>query len=67
MVSASRLDDDGGEVDDSIYYVLLRASEEFYSQYSRFPGWYDDQVEADIPLLKVSAFTHHHSANTDIV
>lgn len=48
----SRLDADGQE-DDSVYYMLLRASEEFYHTYSRYPGCYNDQVEADIPLLKV--------------
>ena len=53
VVIASRLDDDGGEGDDTVYYILMRAAEEFYTEYSRYPGWYDDQVEADIPLLKV--------------
>lgn len=51
-VTAGRLGEEG-EGDDTVYYVLLRASEEFYTEYSRYPGWYDDQVEADIPLLKV--------------
>ena len=53
LVIASRLDDDGGEGDDTVYYILMRAAEEFYTEYSRYPGWYDDQVEADVPLLKV--------------
>lgn len=57
FVVASRLDDDGGEGDDTVYYILLRAADEFYTDYSRYPGWYDDQVEADIPLLKVSHLT----------
>ena len=51
-ITASRLGDDGEG--DAAYYILLRACEEFYSEYSRYPGWYDDQVEADIPLLKVA-------------
>ena len=60
LVIASRLDDDGGEGDDTVYYILMRAAEEFYTEYSRYPGWYDDQVEADIPLLKVCFQTHCH-------
>ncbi|KAF6020001.1 NAE1 [Bugula neritina] len=32
---------------------MLRAADEFYKQYNKLPGWYDDQIEADIPLLKV--------------
>ncbi|XP_077982561.1 NEDD8-activating enzyme E1 regulatory subunit-like [Glandiceps talaboti] len=35
-----------------VFYILLRAVDRFYSQYSRYPGFYDDQVEVDIPKLK---------------
>ena len=40
--------------DDTVFYVLLRAVERFHSEYNRYPGYYDDHIEADIPKLKVS-------------
>jgi len=38
--------------DNGIFYVLLRAVDRFYSKQGRFPGWKDDQVQTDLPLLK---------------
>ncbi|XP_071784936.1 NEDD8-activating enzyme E1 regulatory subunit-like [Asterias amurensis] len=35
-----------------VFYVLLRAADRFYNQYNRYPGSYDDQVEADTYKLK---------------
>ncbi|XP_021352742.1 NEDD8-activating enzyme E1 regulatory subunit-like isoform X1 [Mizuhopecten yessoensis] len=40
--------------DEVVFYVLLRAVDKFYEEFNRFPGWYNDQVEPDIPRLKVS-------------
>lgn len=40
------------EEDDAVYYVLLRAANRFYSEWNRYPGYYEDTVEMDIPLLK---------------
>jgi hypothetical protein len=38
---------------DVVFYVLLRAVDRFYSEYNRYPGYYDDQVETDVSNLKV--------------
>ncbi|KAK2186473.1 hypothetical protein NP493_199g06076 [Ridgeia piscesae] len=38
--------------DDLVFYILLRAVDRFYSQYSKYPGCYGDSMEADIPKLK---------------
>ncbi len=35
-----------------VWYVLLRAADRFYNQYNRYPGSYNDQVEADTYKLK---------------
>eukprot|EP01133_Synstelium_polycarpum_P003777 gene3777-4356_t len=35
-----------------IFYVLLRGIEKFNQTYGRYPGYADDDVDADIPLLK---------------
>ncbi|XP_060084500.1 NEDD8-activating enzyme E1 regulatory subunit-like isoform X2 [Ylistrum balloti] len=40
--------------DEVVFYVLLRAVDRFYEEFNRFPGCYNDQVEPDIPRLKVS-------------
>lgn len=37
---------------DTVFYVLLRAVDRFYSEYNRYPGYYDDQVETDVSNLK---------------
>ncbi|CAH1796256.1 unnamed protein product [Owenia fusiformis] len=47
---ASLLDDPSSE--DITWYILLRAVDRFHAQYNRYPGQYDDQVEADIAKLK---------------
>lgn len=39
--------------DELVFYLLLRASEKFYSLYNHSPGEYDNQVENDIVQLKV--------------
>ena len=53
MCTAEYLDD--ADINDSIvYYVLLRAVDRFYAQMNRHPGLYDEQVELDIPAVKVS-------------
>jgi len=36
----------------AVYYLLLRSVDRFYAQHGRYPGWTDEQVQADIPLLK---------------
>lgn len=48
---ASRLED-CEEEEDVIYYVLLRAVDRFYSEWNRYPGYYADTTETDIPQLK---------------
>lgn len=47
---ASRLDED----EDVLYYVLLRAADRFYAEWNRYPGYYEDTIETDIPQMKVS-------------
>ena len=46
------LEDEEG--DDVVFYVMLRAVDRFYEEFNRYPGWYNDQVEADVARLKVS-------------
>ncbi|EDO44524.1 predicted protein [Nematostella vectensis] len=54
--STSRTNEIGNALDDPesdvMFYVLLRAVDRFYSQYHRYPGNFDDQVEADVVKLK---------------
>lgn len=45
---ASRLDED----EDVLYYVLLRAADRFYAEWNRYPGYYEDTIETDIPQMK---------------
>ncbi|KAL5021823.1 hypothetical protein ScPMuIL_000978 [Solemya velum] len=47
---AAHIEDE--EHSDVIFYILLRAVDRFYEEYNHYPGWYDDQVEADVPKLK---------------
>ena len=47
--------DDMDNNDNVVYYVLLRAVDRFYSQMNRYPGLYDEHVELDIPVVKVTA------------
>lgn len=51
-ISASHLDD--CDDDDVVYYVLLRAVDRFFSEFNKYPGFYKDAVDFDIPNLKVS-------------
>lgn len=37
-----------------IFYLMLRAADHFYSQYNRYPGFFEDQLETDISKLKAS-------------
>ena len=41
------------EDSDFVHYVMLRAVQRFYSEYNRYPGYYNESLEADIPKLKV--------------
>ncbi|XP_052248440.1 NEDD8-activating enzyme E1 regulatory subunit-like isoform X1 [Dreissena polymorpha] len=43
---------DSEDPDDVVFYVLLRAVDSFYDTHSSYPGWYADQVEADVHKLK---------------
>jgi len=53
----------------SVFYVLIRAVDRFYTAHHRFPGTFDDEVESDIPLLKstVGAFLNEIGVDTDKV
>lgn len=43
----------GDEEDsDIVFYIMLRSVDRFFEEYSRFPGWYNDQVEGDVFKLK---------------
>ncbi|EFA84738.1 amyloid beta precursor protein-binding protein 1 [Heterostelium album PN500] len=35
-----------------VFYIVLRAVEKFNNIYNRYPGFNDEEVDADIPLLK---------------
>ena len=51
VVAAMHLEDP--DDDDLVFYILLRAVDRFYSEYSKYPGCYGDSMEPDIPKLKV--------------
>jgi len=57
VVAAMHLEDT--DDDDLVFYILLRAVDRFYSQYSKYPGCYGDSMEADIPKLKVRSCLCH--------
>ncbi|XP_031558271.1 NEDD8-activating enzyme E1 regulatory subunit-like [Actinia tenebrosa] len=61
----SNLEDPDSDV---VFYVLMRAVDQFYSQYHRFPGHFDDQVEADVVKLRscVSALLQEWTLATNI-
>jgi len=44
--------EDGSEAPAAALYLLLRAADAFHAQFNRWPGTMDDDVEADVPLLK---------------
>jgi len=52
----ARLEDMASALEDPdtnlVYYFLLRSVDRFWADKNRFPGWQDDQVQPDIPLLK---------------
>ena len=37
---------------------MLRAVDQFHSEFRAYPGYFQDQVETDIVRLKVSEFVH---------
>mmetsp|Transcript_7775 Transcript_7775/g.21258 ORF Transcript_7775/g.21258 Transcript_7775/m.21258 type:complete len:558 (-) Transcript_7775:176-1849(-) len=44
--------DDGSQAPAAGFYLLLRAADAFYSQYNRWPGGMDNDIESDVPVLK---------------
>lgn len=38
--------------DEIMYLVLLKCSDQFYSEYNRYPGSHDESLEDDFPLFK---------------
>lgn len=55
------------EGDDVLFYILLRAVDRFYEKYSRFPGVDNDNVEPDIPLLKVGQLFDYLFPQSDVI
>ena len=49
--SAQSLEDE--EPNDVVFYILLRAVDRFFEEYNIYPGYYTQQVEADVNKLKV--------------
>ena len=49
--TAQNLEDE--EPNDVVFYVLLRAVDRFFEEYNVYPGYYTQQVEADVNKLKV--------------
>ncbi len=48
-------DDDDDDDNDGLVlrrYLLLRASDEFYDEHGRYPGYTDDTLEADIGAMR---------------
>ena len=46
-------EDASDEGDETVLYILLRAADRFFTEYTRYPGFFNNNVEADIPKLKV--------------
>ncbi|XP_074637424.1 NEDD8-activating enzyme E1 regulatory subunit-like [Acropora palmata] len=61
----SYLDDADSDV---VFYFLLKAVDRFYTQYHRYPGNFDDQVEVDVVKLKtcLSSFLQEWSINANV-
>lgn len=38
--------------DNAVFYLALRAVDRFFAQHGRYPGYLNEQVEADLPLLR---------------
>ncbi|XP_058942089.2 NEDD8-activating enzyme E1 regulatory subunit-like [Pocillopora verrucosa] len=53
---------------DVVFYILLKAVDRFYSQYHRYPGNFEDQVEADVVKLKccLGSLLQEWSVNADV-
>lgn len=51
ILSGQSLEDPDSLVE---HYIILRGIERFYSEYYTYPGEIDEQVEPDIPKLKVN-------------
>jgi amyloid beta precursor protein binding protein 1 len=51
------------------WYVVLRAVDRFYAAHGRLPGWTNEQVLADVPLLKaeVEGLLKELSLDTSLV
>ncbi|XP_073257022.1 NEDD8-activating enzyme E1 regulatory subunit-like [Porites lutea] len=70
--SATKASELGGYLDDpdsdAVFYFLLKAVDRFYTQYHRYPGNFDDQVEVDVVKLKtcLSTVLQEWSINADI-
>lgn len=41
--------------DNAVFYLALRAVDRFYVKHGRYPGWLNEQVQSDIPLLRQQA------------
>ncbi|KAF2075815.1 hypothetical protein CYY_002898 [Polysphondylium violaceum] len=52
-----------------VYYIALRAIDKFFSTYTRYPGFHDEEVDSDLPLLKSAthALLQEHSISSDLV
>ncbi|XP_055892296.1 NEDD8-activating enzyme E1 regulatory subunit-like isoform X1 [Biomphalaria glabrata] len=45
-------EDANSDSDDTVLYILLRAADRFFTEYNRYPSYFDDTLDADIPKLK---------------
>ena len=54
-IAAQHLSDEDSD-DEFIFYVLLRGVDKFNEEYNRYPGVYEDQIEADISKLSVGRY-----------
>ncbi|KAJ1620086.1 hypothetical protein T492DRAFT_1080434 [Pavlovales sp. CCMP2436] len=52
VAELGKLLDDASQAQGTSFYLLLRAADAFQSQYNRWPGTMDDDIESDVPLLK---------------
>ena len=49
VISAYHLED---EDSDFVHYIMIRAVHRFYAEYNRYPGYYNESLEADVPKFK---------------
>ncbi|XP_059164934.1 NEDD8-activating enzyme E1 regulatory subunit-like isoform X2 [Physella acuta] len=61
-------EDPSDEGDDTVLYILLRAADKFFAEYNRYPGYFDNTVDADIPKLKtcLNKLIHDWGLNSTI-